>query len=884
MIVDAGNKGLERLDLGQSIGTTRAARPRDIPELDQFHKALHNATKVAAGDAAYLPPARLSQQYRGLRDLMDWESAFRLDFDPEMATVEDYFYRGWKAPKDAFMMQRGRLVTNPAFKKPRVGASYEEMRELGFEPQFWNPYEQWRVARMQGVRYRNQMDLVEVLKQMGDDVIRPDQGGPLPSGWRVPQVGPAFEGKPFATMDKVSGQPRVMYTRRWITRNEIANMLENAFGKKPDMGKVVIGGRAIDLQKAVDWVVFPFKRTKLLGSLFQQFDFFQRGGGGAWHGFSNALRLGHPYEAVKHLALFPQTAADDLAAYFHPGWRANLRAQLDSTAPLLRERPGITMKGISEAGLSIRDVTILGTKEVDQAVRAVVVESGLVKVGKAAPRAILALEYAMRQGLFGGVYPAAIIGDVRRNIAPIMARTYPHLTDEQLMSMIAMAANKRYSTIPASQSMIQNRVAREGLTRLLFSLNENEALLRQPVSALKGHQKAFWQEHYLGMWLFLMAEAEVIHYAATGEHLPFDRFIPVSSDGAGPLPFGYNRDFASPALPALKGVAKQALQLDLAGQMDTVFRTLDPGGFVGSRFSVPIRAFVDQWDATNFYGRAIDTVGPGGVWSRAVQLARDLVEPIGIGQATTEILRETVGTPEGLVQPSEPGLGVQGHLLQATGMNLRQELQELEPFARYIRQQQHPDLANPTVAEVRRKRHADRMQILVDYPSSQDRFERWQRYRVVNEYWRGILDATLADVNFPKNKRNDPLTRYYAILDDERVERNSVSGQITRRGWDTVSVLRARLQQSLSDEEMDYLLRNIHIDPGPPELVASLPEAARADIYRSLFAQRRYIQDLMAQGQPVPRLPEFPQGTAGPAGMAPRRATGGMLAIPQPGR
>ena len=64
------------------------------------------------------------------------------------------------AKKDA----TGKLVTPPDFTLPRVDASYREMRNAGFEPLFWNPYEQARLARMQGIKYRQQMELVEALK------------------------------------------------------------------------------------------------------------------------------------------------------------------------------------------------------------------------------------------------------------------------------------------------------------------------------------------------------------------------------------------------------------------------------------------------------------------------------------------------------------------------------------------------------------------------------------------------------------------------------------------------------------------------------------------------------------------------------------------------
>ena len=55
--------------------------------MDTLFKALHGEGEV---------PLRLRGVYDELKALTDWEQASRIDFDPDMATVSDYFYRGWK--------------------------------------------------------------------------------------------------------------------------------------------------------------------------------------------------------------------------------------------------------------------------------------------------------------------------------------------------------------------------------------------------------------------------------------------------------------------------------------------------------------------------------------------------------------------------------------------------------------------------------------------------------------------------------------------------------------------------------------------------------------------------------------------------------------------
>jgi len=655
------------------IGTTKqgqtVAREQDIPKLDELYNALHNPSKVASGEVKI--PQGMDDIYKELRELTDWETVARLDFDPEMATVADYFYRGWKPPKDMFPtgVTQGRpLVRTPAFKKPRVDATYQEMRDLGFEPLSFNPYQQWAISRMQGVKYREQMELVEHLKGMGDDLIKPHEGGPIPAGWRVPEVGPAFEGKPFSTLD-AQGNPQSMFTRRWITTDSVANMLENMHGKRPNLGRIGIGGKSFDPLAIIDWLTFVPKRAKLFGSFFQQMDFLNRSGAGAWSMMVDSLQAGKPLQAVKALALYPKSAGQILKSNFSPTTRLNLAKQLDSTEPLIQGRPGVNLNGISKAGLSTTDVTMFKGAAAGDEILQMAKDTGAIKK---AFGAVKEAELAMRRGLFEGVYRAAIITDIQRNIAPVAARLYPRLNDAQLNGMIAKIANVKYSTIPASQSVIQNRVLRETLRRVFFSVNESEGLLRQAAGAIKGPQAAYWRRHWIGTYLFLVSTAEVIHYASTGEHLPAERFIPIAKDNWGPLPFSYNTRFAAPTIP-IKGKEGAEVTLDLAGQMDTALRVLNPQNFVESRESVPLRAILNQKNGTNFFDLPIDKVGPGGVVSRTAQLARDLFAPIGIGGIATEAARQLIPGAEEAIPPEETRLGLMGLAVQATGVNLRAE-------------------------------------------------------------------------------------------------------------------------------------------------------------------------------------------------------------------
>lgn len=760
IIVAQGKARLESLGIGKSTRDRLVLREQDIPELDELFNALNNPSAVARGEVAV--PAKFADDYTSLRDLTDWEEGFRLDFDSTMATIHDYFYRGWKPPKGLFTDKgipvRGQLGRPAPFTNPRVDASYQEMRELGFEPLFWNPYEQWRVSRLQGVRQRQQMELIRDFKDVG--LARPDATGKGIEGWRTPRVGPAFEGKPF-TAKAADGTDAVMWTQRWVLPDEFAKRLENMYGVAPSPGKVHVGGKEVDLLKVVDAITFLPKRFKLFGTVFQQKDFLTRSFVGSWTKAVDELKLGRPVSAVKSLAVWPKSAYQMIQANLGPQTRLKLKQTLNSTTPILPDRPGVNFRGIQRAGLSTIDVTIL-PGNIDEVARTVATESGLLGVKKVT-RLIGDIESAMRRGLFEGIYPAAQITDIRNNIAPMLARQWPSATDAQLNGMIARITNIKYSTIPASQSVFQNQVLREVLRRVFFSIGESEGLLKQGVGAIRGPQAAFWRKHWIGAYIGVIAVANAIHFASTGQPLPAERWTPISKTNFGALPIGYNRDFASPNIPLTDRTSTQ-LMIDLMDQLDTVFRVLDPGAFLSSRESVPIRAVANQYTGTDFFGQPIDEVGPGGIISRTLQLATDLFAPIGFGQAGLQIAREVIPGAKGLIPEGESRIGLFGHALQSVVIN--------------VEAASTPRLLNDVAQSL----------FAVDY----DALEPYQRDEVQAE---PTAAEELERRSAKAAKRGDRRTQYFVRLDEidtARGEQLESLATAKRRGRIKINELRSR--------------------------------------------------------------------------------------------
>jgi len=853
IVVEQGNARLKSLGVGRSIHGRLVPREEDVPRLDELFNTLHNPTRVAKGEVR-VPPG-LEDDYARLRELTDWEEAARLDFDPEMATVDDYFYRGWKVPEGMFAdtgkLVRTRLGAPPPFKQPRVDATYQELREAGFEPLFWNPYEQWRVSRMQGVRDRQQAQLINDFKQLGLAV--PDASGKGIKGWRTPEVGPAFEGKSFiATLP--DGTTEIMWSKRWVVPNEFAAWLESIYGKIPDMGKVYVGGREIDLLKVIDAATFVPKRAKLFGSFFQQQDFLTRSLVGAWTGMVDALRAGQPVQAVKSLAIWPKSAYEMLQANMGPGARLRIKQTLNSTEPLLPDRPGVHFRGISEAGLSTIDATILPFDDLDKAIRVVAKEAGLLR-SKKVLRLIGDMESAMRRGLFEGVYPSAQITDIRNNIAPIIARQFPRATDEQINGMIAKLTNVKYSTIPASQSVFRNRFVREALRRLFFSIGESEGLLRQAAGAIRGPQSAFWRKHFIGAYLGLLFVANTIHFASTKQLLPKERYTPISRTPHGLLPFGYNRDFASPNIP-FTGRTSTQLTLDLVGQLDTAFRILDPVGFLTSRESVPARAATTQITNETFTGEPVDTVGPGGIVSRTAALASDLFLPIGPGQASAQIAREKIPALRGVIPEAEGRIGITGQLIQAPGFNVRAEtnlqilsrhspgddFEVLDPFEKKevrtlpeLKQEMDARLATGVV---RGDLYSEYYQDIADLDQKmagriaeveENKVEPRNTAEAVNEYFEitrefAIRRNQLALDTFREREfdidEEDPfkhaLAEYYKAFDDARTPAGNFD-------TDKYNKLLAELNSKWKKEgTLDYVLANTHMSPVPRKIMNAL--------------------------------------------------------------
>ena len=457
------------------------------------------------------------------------EELKRFDFDPKLAeNAEDYYIsRGWKPSKE-FLEEAKKANLNvnahfqnkaksnfgrrPGFTDERNIYSYDDMRQLGYEPLSWNIFQQIAISNAKGENFRFQQFLKDALKRFELTKSRTYEIYPTnkyikESGFRVPKLD-GFIGRPEKGKDG-----KTYITDNWIVDSEIANKIEQIFNVQSQIPRFKLLNVKylddIDVNKYVDAAFFTPKRAKLLLSLFQDVDFLGRSLIGSIGAFADAFTrgvLGDPSQAK--LAL---NAALDVPRAFYGVANVRIRnaarngikdALLDDTKDVLKryhtgdEQPSwmkyqgknrepITFKNILEGGLNIEDRTIFAGKQFDKLISEITEETNVLKkFPKLGKQTLGNLERWSRDGLFNGVYPFAIKTEVERVIPQIIASN-PNYTNQQVISAVTNFVNMKYSSIPASQSRIHNQPTRWFLTRFMFSLGESEGIIRQQARGLK---------------------------------------------------------------------------------------------------------------------------------------------------------------------------------------------------------------------------------------------------------------------------------------------------------------------------------------------------------------------------------------------------------------
>jgi len=861
------------MDLGKEVGYN--------PEADwmPLYQALHDEGAVPENLRAYYSRLRLDATAVGRQFEADMKRLGE-PWNPSI-TNEKYFPRYWRrvsltGPEVEARLRSGGsgFGTRRAFQKHRSDASFTELAtgifedKQGFyrlEPLSKDPAKMLALRKLQGIEFVEQKAFI---KRVTDPVlsvgVKVDRRtGLVPEGYRVPRI-PAFEGKPvsfivkeedtagiraaleefgFDAADQVAPKQRaaLRFTEPIAVPKNLADLLEGMYGPPLSLGQI---GK-FDILNAIQTAGGIAKRTKLVGSFFQQVDFATRSGFAAFGAGIDALLRGQPVEAAVKIAKFPKQVGDIIRANISPSFRRQLQEEILSDKVLFSQRPDLTLKLVADNGWIQHDASLMA-RDIRRSLQESIDEAAA-SADKSALRAargrLKQIDKAMQTGLFDGVYPQSQKFALENFILPRLIEQHPDWSSAQIAANAAMEVNKMFSTLGNFQSVIKNRPLKTILHSLIFSTNETESFIRQAGSVFAGPNKRLWGSYYLGGAVFLAATANLIHLAATGEMLPWDRYNPIDyGDKPGArynklgIGIGYNSNFLQPQIPFLRGRSGSRVDLDLMGQMDTALRMLDPISFFQARENVLPRALVNQAMGEDFYGRPIDTVGPRGVVSRAQQFAQDVFQPIGAGMVA-EAARQTVPGVDKIIPENEGRIGPAGSLVQASGLNLGGEGTK-ELLDRYARDEfgtGYDDLEpvqksklvenNPTLKkelEVRRKTSAERQDASAILGEKVDTIREQQQAadelfltgNVRREDWLKSRADRLHEVSvlkqdyFTDKKRRDPKTPldfYFKAIEEAT---NPDTGEVN---WTAVDAWR----QMLPEEDQAYIERNTGISDTP---------------------------------------------------------------------
>lgn len=707
----SGARNLERLQINESFkqgeDLLRQAGIRNAntrtPEMENLFKALHGEFdwrqlpeefQIVYLDLKRLIDAETQDMLRFLeKGRQDNVQMFGLDaenFVARMAAHPDYFPRGWKQRPQQGASSVG---TRPGFTRPRTDATFTELLDSGLEPASWNPFAMMSMRRLAGVEYREQVKAIHILKQHGL-VKSIDEA---PEGWRVPKIGPAFEGRPVAIADNGN----TIFSQRFATPNRIADEMETLWGggrtNKEWLRKFETGSNAL-------------KRGKLLASFFQHIDFVSRAGGSLFA--PESLVRGNFLKA-------PSMVAQMFRAQWWPAARESLQKELLSGKPLYKNFK-ISLRDVVENGWEVTgDRSVIQRAFLDHIDEAVGAE-GRNQVLNGLNDA----KNFFERGLFEGVYTVAQTHALKNFIIPSLRRQHPDWTVQQIAGAAADQVNVMFSTLGDWQTIM--RFAGDDLRSLtrsvIFSTNESESLIRGAIRALgvdvqktrpgfgrsgltsfRASRNPHFQQFaqwYVGMFIFMAGIANAIHFAATGKALPSGSYNPIDTDnGFTPFAPGYNTRFLSPEMPFVRGRNDLPVHMDIVGQMDTAFNwALDPLSAAGARTNVLPRAIHNQLGSgENFFGEPLQTPG-----QRVGQAALDLGAPIGV-QAAVGAASEGVPALQNVFPAAESRLGVTGQIAQTSGVNFRSlrnsELRELV--------EERPEFAEGVAAELERRRGED---------------------------------------------------------------------------------------------------------------------------------------------------------------------------------
>jgi len=654
---DDGNKMLGDLEVNGEKLTKYKGRyivPENVGKM--LMRALYDGDGLKGA-----APEGFEDIWAHLRQLRDEEQSAYIQFDPDMRDNfmmhPDYFPRIWKRLDE----DTGEYVsvTNvnihrlPRHLQPRSNSTFDEMIDMGYEPISWNPIDIMTSRRKLGVEHREQLVMIDRLKRSGvaQEVAIGTQAG---KGYRVPQVGPAFEGYRVTTK-----KLEVADIGQYAVPNDVADLLEGIYGKTNEWS---IKGK--DFMPAIRLASSVPKRLLLSLSGFQHIDMLTRGYAAAFS--PTGIKSGKIFQAIPFTGKL--IASSLFGGDFHGfGRAATNKRSLDPT-PMFDDF-NISRKMIAEAGWNIQgDTSIITRNALDQLKD--IERSTKPGVPKIVLDRIASAFKWWESGLFEGVYRESQMFQLDNFIVPKLRKKFPNEDPHQIARRAADEVNRMSSSLGEWQTVFKSPRMKDFSRAVLFSPNETEAWLGMMGKSVKGDVKGLYGEYWAGYAIFLAALGNSINLMTTGKPMDWEAYSPITiaRDEDGDIPFKprYNTRFMSPQIGT--GREGNPIFLDLVGQADTPLHWIvNFKGALTSRVS-PIGSIARPFIFNEtFFGEPLE-----GISEQALHAGLQFL-PIGANQVL-QLGREHGPMQDQismLMPKQEAGLGTLGYGLQIGGLNVR---------------------------------------------------------------------------------------------------------------------------------------------------------------------------------------------------------------------
>ena len=741
-------------------------------------------------------------------------------------------------------------VRSGTFMHLRRYKTYGEAFAQGMVPKYEDPLP---VLLEEMVRRRHFMvgvSLITALQQVGAVRRMDDLTISMAKEMRVPKVGAPFEPNWW-------GGNRVDNAGIAVP-NTIADALEELHGIHPQWNIPIpftrrpgvtsaqgLGQRQVDLFAVAAEISDTTKLIKFFGAMYQPLDLMGRVMG-AYLTPSDGLMRGKFLKLPRTYFNMLNTARKGTDAR-----RESIEDFINDGAALIKDRPGVTRRGLVENGLQVGDSSIV-IRRIQAHIPRILDElrkdmnpSMLVRFNQGRR----AIETWMQEGMFLGFYQRAMLEVAEDSILPKLARSHRDWTDERLMRETANVANTMFSSMGPWQRFLGLGPRAKAMLKLPFiSFNETRVWFRALSDSVPGfvpgigNQRGtaeYFHQWWMGLFFGVLMLSGGLTWALNRRFPTREELQPLQEDPESRFGVSYGGQAMSPTILPGAGRGGRDVEIDLMQQTDTPWRVFKPADMLLSRASFPVRAALNQVNGSNFYGEPLDNPK-----KRISQLLLDTVIPVQLEQFA--VAKWGSADKDGWIAPGEERLGFGPKVAQGfSGANLRpatnreyldaearreygKTYEELEPYQRQVlRGALRTELSQAAetserrgndwgerqmrAAQLRLSRERQHVELTFDYDrrnTIQNRDERWATVNTLaDQYWSALneeflrLDELYHGSDSPDQDVPEVLQRYREIRKKHVSQDGRFDAVAYSKEW-------TEFLEGLTGGERSYIARN----------------------------------------------------------------------------